>query len=209
MALVNPNNQNNNEFNPNVDNSEIAVRANSGGKIITYISFIFIIPIFMYIGARNKLVRLQMNINNASSGIDVQLKKRKDTLVKLVDAAKSSIQFEKELVSDVTKLRSGSGGSLASEDAELSKIQARVFATFEAYPNIKSTDTIVKLMAVSEDIEREIAASRRLYNSFVNEFNSAIFVWPGSVVASGMHLSKLPLFAASNEDKKDVSLKLM
>lgn len=209
MALVNPNNNQNSEFNPNVDNSQVKVQANAGGKVITYLSFILIIPIFMYIGARNKLVKLQFKINEASSGIDVQLKKRRDTLIKLVDAAKSSIQFEKELVTDVTKLRSGNSTSLAKEDAELSKIQARVFATFEAYPNIKSTETITKLMAVSEDIEREIAASRRLYNSQVNQFNTAIFVWPGSVVATGMGLEKLPLFAASQEDKKDVSLKLM
>lgn len=205
MALVNPNNNQNQGFNPNVDNSEVNAKANTAGKVLTYLSFILIIPIFIYIGTRNRLVRLQMKINEASSGIDVQLKKRRDTLVKLVDASKSSMKFEKDVLTDITKLRT-SNGTGAQEDAKLNKLSARVFATFEAYPNLKTPENIGQLMSVAEDIEREISASRRLYNSYVNEFNTRLFTWPGSVIASAMHLVKLPLFAASEEDKKDVSL---
>lgn len=174
MALVNPNNNQNQGFNPNVDNSEVNAKANTAGKVLTYLSFILIIPIFIYIGTRNRLVRLQMKINEASSGIDVQLKKRRDTLVKLVDASKSSMKFEKDVLTDITKMRAGTS-TPAQEDAKLSKLQSRIFATFEAYPNLKTPENIAQLMSVAEDIEREISASRRLYNSYVNEFNTRLF----------------------------------
>ncbi|MDR2830277.1 MAG: LemA family protein, partial [Methanobrevibacter sp.] len=52
---------------------------------------------------------MQININQAASNIDVQLKQRADTLNKLVAATKSSVKFEKNLVTDVTALRSVKG----------------------------------------------------------------------------------------------------
>lgn len=208
MQLVNPRQNNSTKFDPHVDNSEMGPKPNLAGKIITYISFILIIPLILFIVGRNKLVRLQNRINEASSGIDVQLKKRRDTLIKLVDASKSSMKFEKSLLTDVTKLRKGMPKNIDNRVAQTDALQSRIMATFEAYPDIKSTQNIAKLMDASEDIEREIAATRRLYNSYVNEFNTKIFVWPSSVVAADMKLVKLPLFVASVEDRQDVSLKM-
>lgn len=205
MPLVNPANQNQ-EFNPNVDNSQIQANANIVGKIVTYLSFILIIPAILYIMTRNNLVRLQMRINEASSGIDVQLKKRRDTLEKIVDATKGSMKFEKEVLTSVTSLRNAGKASIQQADNELSKLSGRIMATFEAYPNIKSTENVAKLIDAAEVIEQEIGASRRLYNTYVTQFNTGLFTWPGSVIASAMKLSKLPLFAASEEDRKDVKV---
>lgn len=208
MPLVNPSNQNQ-EFNPNVDNSQIQAKANTAGKVITYLSFLLIIPIFLYIGTRNKLVRLQMRINEASSGIDVQLKKRRDTLSKIIDATKGSMKFEKDVLTSVTEMRASAnkgGASIQKTDNELARLSGRIMATFEAYPQIKSTENVAKLIDAAEIIEQEIGASRRLYNTYVTQFNTGLFTWPGSVIASGMHLTKLPLFAASEEDRKDVKV---
>lgn len=210
MPLVNPNNQEAQAFNPNVDNSQLGPKPNAAGKAITFISFILIIPIFLYIGSRNRLVRLQMKINESSSGIDVQLKKRRDTLTKLIDATKGSMKFEKEVLTSVTQMRtastSGDVSAVAKTDADLARLSGRIMATFEAYPQVKSTENVSKLIDAAEVIEQEIAATRRLYNTYVTEFNSRLFTWPGSVVASSMQLTKLPLFVASAEDKKDVEV---
>lgn len=205
MPLVNPN-QPNQEFNPNVDNTQIQANANVAGKIVTYLSFILIIPAILYIMTRNNLVRLQMKINEASSGIDVQLKKRRDTLEKIIDATKGSMKFEKEVLTSVTSLRNAGKASIQQADNELSKLSGRIMATFEAYPNIKSTENVAKLIDAAEVIEQEIGASRRLYNTYVTQFNTGLFTWPGSVIASAMKLTKLPLFAASEEDRKDVKV---
>ncbi len=212
MPLVNPANQDNNKpFNPNVDNAMLTPQPNQAGRILTFISFVLIIPIFIYIGSRNRLVRLQMKINESSSGIDVQLKKRRDTLTKLVDATKGSMKFEKEVLTGVTEMRtkatSGNAQDVANLDRDMSRLSGRIMATFEAYPQVKSTDNVAKIIDAAEVIEQEIAATRRLYNTYVTEFNSRLFTWPGSVIASAMKLQKLPLFAASEEDRKDVEVK--
>lgn len=210
MPLVNPSNQNKEAFNPTVDNSQLQAKANIASKIFTYGSFILIIPMFIYVGSRNNLIKLQMRINEASSGIDVQLKKRKDTLTKLVDATKGSMNFEKEVLTSVTAMRSAKSGDIDSNqklDKNLTQLSGRIMATFEAYPQIKSTESVAKIIDAVEVIEQEIGATRRLYNSYVTQFNSKLFTWPGSVIATTMKLAKLPLFAASEEDKKDVEIK--
>jgi LemA protein len=79
-------------------------------------------------------------------------------------------------------------------------------ATLENYPNLQSTAAINKLMETADYIEREIAASRRLYNSNVTLFNKAIFVFPKSIMASALKYSMMPLIEASEEQKKDVNL---
>ena len=205
MPLVDPNKKTE-AFSPNVDNSKIEAKAHKAGAIITYISFILIIPLFLYIAKRNSLVRLQMKINESSSGIDVQLKKRRDTLMKLVDAVKGSIKFEKETQENITRLRTNNYKSSQEAMEVTDKLSSAINVAVENYPQLNSTKTIQNLMSTSSDIELEIAASRRLYNANVNQFNTGIFTWPGSVVATNMKLKKLPLFVASEEDKKDVKI---
>jgi LemA protein len=63
-------------------------------------------------------------------------------------------------------------------------------------------------MTVADYAEREIAASRRLYNATVEEFNVALYQFPTKIVAKHNKLYNLPLFAASATDKQDVSLAL-
>jgi LemA protein len=47
-----------------------------------------------------------------------------------------------------------------------------------------------------------------LYNAAVNEFNEMLYIWPNNVVAASKKLYNAPLFAATAEDRKDVSLKI-
>jgi LemA protein len=156
-----------------------------------------------------------MQINEATSNIDVQLAKRKDVLIKLVDATKSSLSFEKDLLKEVTELRNVNMNPSAHNQAKTIKNEqmlnsafGKLMATFENYPNIKSTDTIVNLMQTADYIEREIAASRRLYNSVVSQFNQKLYVFPDVIPAARLKLCNLPLFIASASQREDVSLKL-
>jgi LemA protein len=130
-----------------------------------------------------------------------------------VDATQTSVKFEKSLLTDITRLRNvnvtaNDANGLVAQDRVSSSALSRLMATFENYPNLKTTDTIRDLMSSADYIEREIAASRRLYNATALQFNQEIQSWPSNVIASSMHLHSFALFAANDEDKKDVSLKM-
>ena len=196
-------------FNPNVDNSIKNANASGLAKTIWYLSFILIIPIIVNVVIRNGLNQKQTKINEYSSNIDVQLKKRRDTLVKLLDATKAYMKHEKTVLSDVTKLRKMSVNpeNRAEINSATSSVLSRLLVSVENYPNLKANESIKDLMDSASYLEREIAASRRLYNSSVRQFNQKLFMWPSSVAATSMQLSTLPYFEASTEDKKDVEMK--
>ncbi|NQZ66149.1 MAG: LemA family protein [Mycoplasmatales bacterium] len=203
--LVDPSNKENKSFNPNVDNTKRNAEASIFGKTIWYLLFLLIIPIIIHVVKRNSLLKSQMKINETASGIDVQLKKRRDTLVKLVDATKSYIKYERSTLTDLTKLRKATfeGGK---DSGKLEALSAKILAVAENYPNLKADSLAKETMEEAAYLEREIGAARRLYNSEVTMFNSNLFIWPTNVVASSMRLSTLPLFRANEKDKEDVKL---
>lgn len=201
-------------FNPNIDNSIKNAQASTIGKILFYLSFIFIIPIFYAVSVNNKFNRLQNRINENASNIDVQLTKRSATLIKMYDSVKGYKEFEKSVLTDITKMRNLSQSLPSTNNQaqreELSALNnsvlGRLIAVSENYPDLKSSTLFKELMEESAYIEREIAASRRTYNSVVNEYNRDLFVYPRNVIASAKHLVTAPLYMASTEERKDVKL---
>jgi LemA protein len=109
-----------------------------------------------------------------ASGIEVQLKKRRDTLIKLVDATKSYVKYEKSTLNELTKLRKSTFSS-SEEASNLNKTAAAIMAVAENYPNLKTNELVKETMEQASYLEREIGAARRLYNSQVTSFNRDLF----------------------------------
>lgn len=200
-------------FNPKVQNQELRPKHNVGFIILDIILGIITITIWwwIFIVKRNWFNAKQQDINKRASDISVQLVQRRDTLIKLLDLTKSHMKYEQQTLKDITQLRSLSSTDIKPKD--LSKINnqiakgfAKVNVAFEAYPSLRASDSVMQLMATADLNEREIAASRRLYNQSVMEFNQRLFVFPDQDIAASMKLYSLPLFEASQEQKQDVNL---
>ncbi|EFF41134.1 LemA family protein [Mycoplasmopsis alligatoris] len=199
-------------YNPNADNTSIKAKSTTAANIIWYISFILIVPIVIHIITFNKLRRLQTNINNASSTIDVQLTKRSSTLTKLFDATKGYMTHEKDVLAQVTQMRNLASNHSQSVEQQRemdnlnNSIFGRLLAVSENYPDLKASKLFEELMAESVYLEREISAARRLYNNYVTELNTSIVTWPASIVAQSMSLTTQPLFVATQQERQDVKL---
>lgn len=199
-------------FNPTVQNQVIPAKRSTGG-LVAFIIFciltIGLLAIYLVV-KKNYFNRKQMQINQAASGIEVQLAQRRDTLVKLVDATKSSMKFEQDLLKDVVNLRGmniNKSNAVEAND-KIERSFGRLLAVFERYPEVKSIQTVQNLMSNADYQEREIAAARRLYNSQVTAFNQEIFTWPACIPATSLKLTTFALFAATETQKQDVSLNL-
>ncbi len=217
--LVDPSTKNNIEFSPNVDNTIHDSQKIKSQTTLWWV--IFILAWFTIIGGivvtvfwfkwQNQLNELQFEINNASSAIDINLVKRKDILTKLLDATKNYIQYEKSTLEEITKLRSM---KLDHNDINKSNeyqnmienVSRSINVNVENYPNLKANNNVMELMSSSQYLESEIAASRRLYNMYVMNFNKLLYTFPICVKAAKMGLHTLPIFVASEEQKADVNL---
>lgn len=125
----------------------------------------------------------------ASSGIDVQLRKRYDLIPNILTIAQKFMEHEKELLEEITKLRTiamnakpGTNASMAA-NAQLDSLLGQLKISVENYPNLKSDATMVQAMQTYNEVEEHIAAARRFYNSALTQLKNATQIYPGTLYA--------------------------
>lgn len=158
--------------------------------------FLAIIIFFLYIVAiYNKFKRLK-NAGDATLGqIKVALKKRLDMLSELVDSVKSYAKFEKSTLENITKMRSevmkGDAKDIKKIEDASRKILGDIKVAVENYPELKTSESVNRLMDATTSIEDEIARHRYTYNNIVQEYNTMTDVVPSSMVASMFSFKKM------------------
>lgn len=178
----------------------------------TLIFGVAIIAIALYvISTYNSLVILKTRIQEALSGIDVQLKRRADLIPNLVETVKGYAKHEKEIFENVTKARSAlvnasSVKEKASADNMLTGALKSLFAVAENYPNLKANENFQNLQRQLEDTEDKVAYSRQFYNSNVLDFNAKIQIFPTNLFAGMFHFQAFDFFKAGEDDKKEVKV---
>ncbi len=154
---------------------------------IIVIVVIVLLGLFL-VGAYNGMVRARNKVDEAWSGIDVQLKRRHDLIPNLVETVKGYAAHERETFQAVTDARAramGASGPAQAGVAEgmLSQALGRLFAVAEAYPQLRATENFQQLQAELTNTEDQIAAARRIYNGNVQSYNTRIQVFPNSIIA--------------------------
>ena len=143
----------------------------------------------IYILVRNSMVASRNRVDEAWSGIDVQLKRRHDLVPNLVETVKGYAQHERETFEKVTQARAAAMS--AQGPAEASQAEGALTAALgglrvvaEQYPELRATENFQQLSRNLSELEDEIQASRRIYNSNVQAYNTKIQIFPNSVIAS-------------------------
>jgi len=155
--------------------------------LLIVIVVIVLVGLFL-VGAYNGMVRARNKVDEAWSGIDVQLKRRHDLIPNLVESVKGYAAHERDTFQAVTDARAramSASGPAQSGAAEgmLSQALGRLFAVAEAYPQLRATENFQQLQSALTDTEDQIAAARRIYNGNVQSYNTKIQVFPNSVIA--------------------------
>lgn len=180
------------------------------------VGIIFIVAagmlVLYLIGMYNGFIILRTRIQEALSGIDVQLKRRADLIPNLVETVKGYAKHEKEVFENVTKARASmmSAGSLqekADANNQMSGALKSLFAVAEAYPELKANTNFQDLQRQLEDTEDKVSFSRQFYNSNVLEFNSKVQLFPGNIIAGMFGFKTAEFFAATEEEKKKIDVK--
>lgn len=159
------------------------------------------------------VIKARNQLDEALSGIDVQLKKRMDLIPNVLKIAQKFMKHEKEMFTEITKLRTevakqavGTAKRFEAE-SKLQDVMRQLVVSVENYPQLKSDSTMVKAMDTYADVEENIAASRRFYNSALRELKNKIQIFPGSLFASyAGDISKYAYFQASDKEKKSIDV---
>jgi len=180
--------------------------------LVLFVLVMIVAALIAYgIAIYNGLVGVKHQVDQAWSNIDVLLKQRHDELPKLIDVVRGHAGYERDLIERITALRArtGSGGSdaqrLAAED-ELSRGIGRLFATAEAYPDLKASTSYVELQRRISGLEEQIAHRREYYNAAVNLNNVRMEQFPDVLLIQRAGLVSRPLFAAVEKERIDVNV---
>jgi LemA protein len=161
----------------------------------------------------NSLIAVRNQIDNASSSIDVMLKKRHDLIPNLVETVKAYMNYEQGTLTKITELRSQAiSGSLDTHerleaDEKASSLMSKVIFNAENYPILQADVNFIHLQESWTDAEENISAARRAYNSAVTDYNNAFESFPGTVFAGMLHFQHKKTFEAQPEDKESINAK--
>ena len=177
------------------------------------IAVIVIVAVLLLVGLiwiliRNSIIGSRNRVDEAWSGIDVQLKRRHDLVPNLVETVKGYATHEQQTFTRVTEARAeamkaGTVEATQNAEAKLSGALADLRAVSENYPNLRATENFQELQRNLNEIEDEIQAARRIYNSNVQSYNTKIQVFPNSMVASQGGFTAREFFEIENAAERE------
>jgi LemA protein len=140
------------------------------------------------VATSNSFVRARNKVDEAWSGVDVQLKRRHDLVPNLVETVKGYADHERETLSAVTEARAeavaaSDPGHVADAEAKLTTALGAIRAVAEQYPQLRASENFQQLEAELTSLENEIQAARRIYNANVQAYNTRIQIFPNSLIA--------------------------
>jgi LemA protein len=123
----------------------------------------------------NRLVRLNVQVDESFSQIEVQLKRRADLIPNLVETVKGYAAHEKEALEKVVQARAASTSAstlpaIAAADGALTNALRGLLAVAEAYPDLKASSNFLQL-------QEELATTEnRSLNTAVKTIPTSFFV---------------------------------
>ncbi|MCT2409755.1 LemA family protein [Chryseobacterium antibioticum] len=163
--------------------------------------------ISFFINLYNKLVMMKFNVEKAYSNIDVVLKQRADEIPNLVSVAKHFMNYEKEILTRLTELRTSYHNASGSNQKtglanETSRALKSFFAVSENYPELKSNNNFLELQKRISELENKIADRREFFNDSVNLYNIGIHEFPNVIFAKMFGYKDKTLLEIPNSEKQ-------
>ena len=140
----------------------------------------------MYFSGFNSAQSKDENVRRLSADVDAQLQRRYDLIPNLIESVRGYMEFESELLQNVTKLRTDwQRAETVNERVEtsnqLEEALSKIILVYEAYPNIKADQQVTRLMDELTGTENRIAVARTYYNDGVRDYNTHLRTFPNNM----------------------------
>ena len=153
-----------------------------------------LLPLLLGACGYNSIQSYDEQAAQAKQNIEVQLQRRADLIGNLVNTVKGFAQQESDVLIGVAKARAGLTGALqkaggadpaelANANQALTSALGRMNVVIEAYPQLKSDQSFLKLQDELTGTENRIAVSRTDYNNAVRQYNEFIRKFPQVLTA--------------------------
>lgn len=166
-----------------------------------------VVLIVWCIAMYNDLVRKRTYVTEAWATIDVQLKRKANILMNLMDILKLQTDYESDLLTKITQARTGLMEGTDQQRMEhndaLTRMIPSLYAVSENYPQLGANQGFQDLMSSVEDCENKIAYARTRYNISVTSYNTALLVFPQSVMAKMGNFKPAQIFEITEKQRAE------
>jgi LemA protein len=169
-------------------------------------------------GSYNRLVMLEQTVNKKWADVQSVYQRRADLIPNLVSTVAGEANFEKSTLTEVTNARASVGqvkldpSRAPTDAAQLEKFQqaqgqlstalSRLLVVTENYPQLRATEAFQNLQAQLEGTENRISVERNNFNTAVQEYNTALMVFPTNMLNKMFGFQTRPFFSAQPEAEK-------
>ena len=159
-----------------------------------------VLLVIFAIAQYNRLIRLNITVDEAFAQIEVQLKRRADLIPNLVETVKGYAAHEQSTFDAVVAARAKSTSAssvadVAAADGALTNALRGLLAVAEAYPDLKASANFLSLQEELSTTENKVSFARQFYNDNVRALNTAVATVPTNLFAG------LPRLALANFTK--------
>jgi LemA protein len=173
--------------------------------IIAVVALLALFTVAQY----NRLVRLNITVDEAWAQIEVQLKRRADLIPNLVETVKGYAKHEQGTFDAVVAARAKSTsastvGEVAAADGALTNALRGLLAVAEAYPDLKASTNFLSLQEELSTTENKVSFARQFYNDNVRSLNQAVKTIPTSFFAGLAKVSARAFYEVENPADRNV-----
>jgi LemA protein len=165
--------------------------------------------VLFVIAQYNRLVRLNITVDEAFAQIEVQLKRRADLIPNLVETVKGYAKHEQGTFDAVVAARAKATSAstvadVAAADGALTNALRGLLAVAEAYPDLKASANFLSLQEELSTTENKVSFARQFYNDNVRSLNTAVKTIPTSFFAGLAKVSAREFYEVENPTDRNV-----
>jgi LemA protein len=165
--------------------------------------------ILFVVAQYNRLVRLNITVDEAFAQIEVQLKRRADLIPNLVETVKGYAKHEQGTFDAVVAARAKATSAstvadVAAADGALTNALRGLLAVAEAYPDLKASSNFLSLQEELSTTENKVSFSRQFYNDNVRSLNTAVKTIPTSFFAGIAKVGARQFYEIENAADRNV-----
>ena len=177
-------------------------------EIFIGLGVIALLAIFI-VAQYNRLVRLNITVDEAWAQIEVQLKRRADLIPNLVETVKGYAKHEQGTLDAVITARAAATsattvGEVAAADGALTNALKGLLAVAEAYPDLKASTNFLSLQEELSTTENKVSFARQFYNDNVRSLNQAVKTIPTSFFAGMAKVGVRNFYEVENPADRNV-----
>ena len=173
-----------------------------------YIGIALLLIVFV-VAQYNRLVRLNITVDEAWAQIEVQLKRRADLIPNLVETVKGYAKHEQSTFDAVVAARAKATqattvADVAAADGMVTNALKGLLAVAEAYPDLKASANFLSLQEELSTTENKVSFARQFYNDNVRSLNTAVKTIPTSFFAGLAKVSERDFYEVENPTDRNV-----